>query len=158
MAFPVNRLPWAVTLISLLASMALVLSCSSPESSEQFVRTGKTDIEGSYSFEADFEEGNSYDLDLYVNMVCGNVKFAQFPGISLSLLWESPQEEKFSEDVFISRENLDKDTYFVKSLVARYREDLMMDPAGKWGLTIGVPGEMIEHYGITGIGLRVTRR
>lgn len=158
MAFHVNRFPWAMTLISLLASMVLAFSCSSPESSEQFVRTGKTGIEGSYTFVTDFEEGNSYDLDLFVNMVCGNVKFAQFPGISLSLLWESPQGEKFSEDVFISGENLDKSTFFVKSLAARYRENLVMDPSGEWVLTVGIPDEMIEHYGITGIGLRVTRR
>lgn len=145
-------------ILSVIASLPLVFSCSRPQSSEHFVRTENADESGAYRFALDFPEGEVYDLDLYVNMDCGNLKFAQFSGIGVSALWESPEGEKYSEEVFIGREYLDAGSFYGKRVVAPYREDLSMDPPGEWTLSLSMDKEAIETFGVTGIGIRATRK
>ena len=154
---PKGRHPALMATVIAAVCLAALHSCSRPLSDEYFTRTGKSEPEGEYAFTVTFGE-EECDLDLYVSMVCGNVKFAQFPGLELSLLWESPEGEKYSEDVFLSKDHLDKGTFFWKQMAAPYRKNLVMDPPGEWKLTITIPSEAVELYGITGTGVRVTRQ
>ena len=151
-----GRHPVSIAIVIAAVCLAALQSCSRPLSDEYFTRTGKTETKGEYPFTIAFGE-EECDLDLYVSMVCGNVKFAQFSGLDLSMLWESPEGEKFSEDVFLSKDYLEKGTFFEKKMAAPYRKNLVMDPPGEWKLTISVPIEEVEQYGITGTGVRVTR-
>jgi len=150
-----RRTLWTVFLSVVM--LALLPSCSRPVSDEYFVRTQKADSEWRYSFEVDLSGEQAFDLDIYVNMDCGNHRFAEFTGLKLFMLWESPEGEKYYEDIFLGRDCLDKGNYFTKRIAAPYRSGLSMDPPGVWKLSAQPSEEDIERFGITGIGIRVTR-
>ena len=73
MITPKGRHPALMATVIAAVCLAALHSCSRPLSDEYFTRTGKSEPEGEYAFIVTFGE-EECDLDLYVSMVCGNVK------------------------------------------------------------------------------------
>ena len=118
--------------IAATALILLALSCSEPDSTEQFI----FNKDGSYSFQIDMTRANcAYDLSFYSRVDAWH-KVKEFP---IDVVLTSPSGKKYQERVYFVRENHDK---------VPYRTGVIPDENGVWRLDARA-----DVKGLRGLGL-----
>ena len=121
------RLIFAATALILLA-----LSCSEPDSTEQFI----LNKDGSYSFHVDMSRTDcAYDLSFYSRVDSWH-KVREFP---IDVVLTSPSGRKYQERVYFVRVSHDR---------VPYRTGLIPDESGVWTLDAKA-----DVKGLRGLGL-----
>ena len=114
------------------ALILLALSCSEPDSTEQFV----FNKDGSYSFSVDMSRTDcAYDLSFYSRVDSWH-KVKEFP---IDVVLTSPSGKKYQERVYFVREKHDK---------VPYRTGIIPDENGIWTLDAKA-----DVKGLRGLGL-----
>ena len=114
------------------ALIMLALSCSEPDSSEQFI----FNKDGSYSFQVDMSRTDcAYDLSFYSRVDSWH-KVKEFP---IDVVLTSPSGRRYQERVYFVRENHDK---------VPYRTGVIPEENGIWKLDAKA-----DVKGLRGLGL-----
>lgn len=147
--------------LSLLVMAVLMVmpSCSRPVSSEQFVRNASRDAYGRYVFDVDMQDSLScYDISLISAFSCIDRQFSRFSSMPLNLLWESPDGQVYENDLLVGRASIADSSYYDKALIVKAGERLEPVRYGRWKLYVKIPEDTVKLYGVTGMGIKVTRK
>ena len=147
------------TYLSAAVLLAVLLTgCSRPSSYEQFIRNSSRDIYGNYAFDVDMTDSLSrYDISLISTFSCIDRDFARFTSIPMDLLWESPDGRIFENWIAAGRKEMVDSSYYDKALMVKAGTGLVPAVYGEWKLYVKVPEDSLKLYGMTGMGIRVTR-
>ena len=114
------------------ALILLALSCSEPDSSEQFV----FNKDGTYRFQVDMSHADcAYDLSFYSRVDAWH-KAKEFP---IDVVWTSPSGRRYQERVYFVREKHDR---------VPYRTGVIPEENGVWTLDAKA-----DVKGLRGLGL-----
>lgn len=142
------------------AACAMALwSCSRPSSDEEYVRTGNRDEYGRYVFTVDMSDSTfCYDVGLFCSFGCDDEDFASFSQIPFHMLWVSPEDKPYEEEVWLTRDMLDDETFYSKRFSSPYREEVVPNEKGVWKLYVTVGEDYIKKYDIDGLGVKLSRQ
>lgn len=136
----------------------LLIGCSRPSSYEQFIRNSSRDIYGNYAFDVDMTDSLSrYDISLIATFSCIDRDFARFTSMPMDLMWESPDGRVFENWIAAGRKEMVDSSYYDKALMVKAGTGLVPAVHGGWKLYVKVPEDSLKLYGMTGMGIRVTR-
>ena len=134
-------------------------SCSKPNTEEIYAKSSDRDDYGRYEFVLDMSDSSAlgYGVDLLIPMECSDNIFEGFENMSLNMMWESPGQTFFEENVWLSGNDLSASYRYSKLFMVRYRSGILPYDYGQWKLYISVPEEFVNRYKIPGIGVRLVR-
>lgn len=135
-----------------------VISCSGPASSECFVKNADCDAYGRYIFDLDMSDSlHTFSIDLYSAFTCRDEVFAGFTGVPVNVLWESPEGSVYEENVILPASGVSNVSHFGKSFSASYRKGVRPVVNGEWKLYLSVPRDSVRKYGMTGMGIKISK-
>ncbi len=147
-----------VALLVASALLPLTFSCSEPVSINQFVKTGDRDGYGRYVFDVDMRDSlSAYNVDVVASFSCVNREFASFKSLPLTLLWESPAGQTYEGTMDLTRIAMKDSSYYEKSFEEIVGERLVPAEYGSWKLYVKAPEDSLKKYGLTGLGLVVSK-
>ena len=130
-----------------MAVLMALPSCSRHVSSEQFVRNASRDAYGRYVFDVDMQDSLScYDISLISAFSC------------IDRLWESPDGQVYENELLAGRVSIADSSYYDKALIVKAGERLEPVRHGMWKLYVKIPEDTVKLYGVTGMGIKVTRK
>ena len=108
----------------------LVLSCSQPDSYEQFIRA-KDAPSGVYSFDLDLSDSTClYDFSFYLRSDKPSLwSRAKDRPVALDIVWTAPSGESWPERVYLNSGD-------ERGRVALYRRDCVPEEPGCWTLQV----------------------
>ena len=148
----------SIHLIAAVILAAILNSCARPASEEQYVNDREVDAYGQYVFEVDLSEPlRSYDLSLGVNLTCDDQEFTRFDHLPLHIVWQSPTDSLYEEDVFLNRDCHIGGDFHTKQLMSLYRKELIPKERGIWNIKVSVPDSCAYSDELQGVALRLLR-
>lgn len=144
---------------ALLAALMLsAFSCAEPASYECFVKNADCDAYGRYVFDLDMSDSlHTYSMELYSAFTCRDEVIAGFAGIPMNALWESPEGAVYEENVILPASGVRNGTHFGKMFVAPYRRGAGPVVHGNWKIYLSVPRDSVRKYGMTGMGIKISK-
>lgn len=120
----------------------LLLSCSAPESMEQFVRRADSE-NGVYPFELDFSDSlSTFDISFYVRTDISALKASRTASLKLDTRWYNPSDSLvLEESVYIPSGDQRGERLL-------YREGVNPDERGLWRLEVKTNEVPSEFRGI----------
>lgn len=113
---------------------------------------------GRYVFDVEMNDSlKTYSVALYAAFMCRDEKFDGFSSLPLNVIWESPEGAVYEENLMLERSCVDRTSNFGKTLAVRYREGLVPKEYGVWNIYLTVPQDSVKKYGITGMGLKLSK-
>lgn len=105
----------------------LVLSCSEPLSTEQFISGG-----GPYVFTVDLSDTTAaYDFDLYTRLDGDPEDLIPVKGTLLRAEWRSPSDSLFVEKIYLPLTGT-RQSFFSRQIYEPYRADVRPVQPGLW--------------------------
>lgn len=139
-------------------SCLLLSACSEPSSDETYVRTDQCDKYGRYVFPVAMTDSlQRYDVDLFCIFDCSDVEFSSFVEMPVHMLWMSPSDIPYEEQVILERQSLADRTSYSKRFYTPYREGIKPKETGDWTLCVSIPDDYKNAYKINVIGIKLTR-
>lgn len=154
---PCNVSMWAAVISA--ALMMASCACSRPASEEMYLNENQVDAYGRYVFGLDLSDSlATYDLSIGASLALTDQEYASFVGVPLHILWQSPSNQYYEDEVCLNREYSMGGDFFSKHFGGLYRENMVPRERGIWKLYVSVPPGLEEEFEFHGIGLILTRK
>ncbi|MDO5442206.1 MAG: hypothetical protein Q4G10_00895 [Bacteroidia bacterium] len=137
-----------------LIQAAVLIGCSRPVSSENFVRIEDKGVDGRYHFAIDMTDSLcTYDVYFYSRIDCGSAKLAQIRDFPMMVTWVSPSGQKFEERVYFDvHAETDDSGYYSKNFKILYRSGLVPVSPGEWEMQVRIDSDRYVP-GFRGLGV-----
>lgn len=133
-----------------------VLCCRQPLSTEVFVKASARDASGRYSFRLDMEDSLAvYSIRFFTRADIGSDEFMDIPDIAADVLLESPSGKRYSERVYLRKEDFVSGNGFAKDYDRPYRTGFRPSEYGQWKMYLTLPG---DNTGICGMGICLSKQ
>lgn len=143
-----------VLLLLLAVFPAAGVSCSRPESSEQFVSVDKRETNGLYRFTMDLSDSLcTYDVTFYSRIDANKLKLAKAKDFSMMVTWIAPSGQRYRETVYfgVFDESPGSD-FFSSQFLKPYRMGFVPVEFGQWEMNVMVNSGM-DVPGFRGLGV-----
>lgn len=144
----------SVIALALAVLTAVGVSCSRPESTEQFVSVEDREVNGLYRFDLDLSDSlSTYDVTFYSRIDANKLKLAHARDFSLMVTWIAPSGQRFRETVYfgVFDESAGSD-FFSSQFRKPYRTGLAPVEYGTWELNVLVNSGQ-DVPGFRGLGV-----
>lgn len=139
------------------AVLSVVLSCSAPSVTRQFVKKSGADSLGRYSFVLDMSDSLAiYDISLYFRLDTDDAGFESMGDIPVGVTFESPDGRQYGENVYVPKSSWCSRSHSAHDYDVEYRTGVSPSVHGKWVMRLSVDDSQVA--GFRGIGVRLEKK
>lgn len=147
----------SLSIAAVCAAISVIMSCSAPSVTRQFMRKSSADSVGRYSFVLDMSDSLSvYDISLYFRLDTDDAGFEAMGDIPVAVTFESPDGRMFGENVYVPKSSLCSRSHFAHDYDVGYRKGVSPSVYGRWVMRLSVDDSLVA--GFRGIGVRLEKK